>query len=143
MKVSLKLGRRLLGVFLTAYTPTFLLNIIGHYGNYFKSFFFEATVIFNLTCILVLATMFITISNDLPKTAYLKIMDYGLVFTLLLPFREVLVHTYMERLTKEDDKSKSDPVLPFLDDEENADPTLPKVFTLCVNSLTIYFWPLV
>ena len=81
VKVSLKLGRRLLGVILTA-----------------------------LTCILVLATMFISISNDLPKRAYLKIMDYWLVFNLLL--------SYMEMLTEEEDKTNSDPVLPFIEDEE-------------------------
>ena len=86
---------------------------------------------------LVLATMFISISNDLPKTAYLKMMDYWLVFTLLLPFIEVLVHTYMERLTDEDDKPKSDPVLPFIEEGEIADLTLPKVFTTYVNRFLI------
>ena len=102
VKVSLTLGRRLLGVILTAYTPTVLLNVIGHTTNYFKSFFFEAVVIINLTCMLVLATMFISIADSLPKTAYLKMMDYWLVFNLILPFVEVLLHTYMEKLTDEE-----------------------------------------
>ena len=111
VQVSITLGRRLLGVILTAYIPTILLNIIGYSTNYFKSFFFEAVVTVNLTCMLVLATMFISISNGLPKTAYLKMMDYWLVFTLLLPFNEVLLHTYMELLNDEDDnKPKVDPL---------------------------------
>ena len=105
VKVSLTLGRRLLGVILTAYTPTVLLNVIGHSTNYFKSFFFEAVVIVNLTCMLVLATMFISIADSLPKTAYLKMMDYWLVFTLFLPFVEVLLHTYMEWLTDEENRN--------------------------------------
>ena len=103
VKVSLTLGRRLLGVVLTAYTPTVLLNVIGHNANYFKSFFFEAVVTVNLTAMLVLATMFISIAESLPKTAYLKMMDYWLVFNLILPFIEVLLHTYMEKLTEEDE----------------------------------------
>ena len=107
LQVSVSLGRRLLGVILTAYTPTVLLNVIGHSTNYFKSFFFEAVVTVNLTCMLVLATMFISISNDLPKTAYLKMMDYWLVFTLLLPFVEVLIHTYKEKLEEENEKAES------------------------------------
>jgi hypothetical protein len=111
VKVSLKLGRRLLGVILTSYTPTILLNIIGHSTNYFKSFFFEAVVTVNLTCMLVLVTMFISISNELPKTAYLKMMDYWLVFNLLLPFIEVLLHTYMERLNEDEQLPASDPVI--------------------------------
>ena len=108
--VSLVLGRRLLGVIMTAYTPTLILNVIGHSANYFKSFFFEAVVTVNLTCMLVLATMFISIAESLPKTAYLKMMDYWLVFTLLLPFVEVLIHTYMEKLTEENEKLEKDPV---------------------------------
>merc|ERR1712106_1106760 len=56
----------------------------------------------SLTCMLVLATMFISIADSLPKTAYLKMMDYWLVFNLILPFVEVLIHTYMEKLTDEE-----------------------------------------
>ena len=50
VRVSITLGRRLLGVFLTTYLPTFLLLIIVHATHYFKPFFFEAIVTVNLTC---------------------------------------------------------------------------------------------
>ena len=39
--VSMTLGRRLLGTFLTIFFPTILLNVIGHATNFFKEFFFE------------------------------------------------------------------------------------------------------
>ena len=39
--VSITLGRRLLGTFLTVYFPTILLNVIGHATNFFKQFFFD------------------------------------------------------------------------------------------------------
>ena len=39
--VSITLGRRLLGTFLTIFFPTILLNVIGYSTNYFKEFFFE------------------------------------------------------------------------------------------------------
>ena len=127
VKVSLKLGRRLLGVILTAYTPTVILNIIGHSTNYFKSFFFEAVVTVNLTTMLVLATMFISIAEGLPKTAYLKMMDLWLIFNLLLPFMEILLHTYMERETDDDNSnSRVDPVVNFIEDEHDDD--LPQVY---------------
>ena len=38
--------------------------------------------------------MFINISNQLPKTSYIKMMDVWLIFNLILPFTEVLLHTY-------------------------------------------------
>ena len=63
--VSMTLGRRLLGTFLTIFFPTILLNVIGHKSCY--KFFQGVTV--NLTSMLVLTTMFINVSNNLPKTS--------------------------------------------------------------------------
>ena len=102
VQVSLTLGRRLLGTVLTVYVPTVLLNIIGHSTNYFKDFFFEAVVTINLTCMLVLVTLFISVSDSLPKTSYIKMVDFWLIFNLTLPFAEVLLHTYMESLNEDD-----------------------------------------
>ena len=79
---------------MTIYMPTILLNIIGHSTNYFKPFFFEAVVTVNLTVMLVLTTMFVGVSQSLPKTSYIKMVDVWLVFNLLIPFVEVLIHTY-------------------------------------------------
>ena len=42
--VSVTLGRRLLGTFLTIFFPTILLNVIGYSTNYFKEFFFEVQI---------------------------------------------------------------------------------------------------
>ena len=41
--ISVTLGRRLLGTFLTIFFPTILLNLIGYSTNYFKEFFFEVS----------------------------------------------------------------------------------------------------
>ena len=87
------LGRRLLGTFLTIFLPTILLNVIGHATNFFKAFFFEAVVSVNLTVMLVLTTMFINVANQLPNTSYIKMIDIWLLFNLVLPFSEVLLHT--------------------------------------------------
>ena len=42
--VSITLGRRLLGTFLTIFFPTILLNVIGYSTNHFKAFFFEVSL---------------------------------------------------------------------------------------------------
>ena len=47
----------------------------------------------NLTTLLVLTTLFISISNSLPRTAYVKLIDFWLIFCLLIPFIEVILHT--------------------------------------------------
>ena len=38
----------------------------------------------------VLATMFISVSQALPKTSYIKMVDVWLIFNLMIPFFEVL-----------------------------------------------------
>ena len=48
--------------------------------------------------------MFICVSSSLPKTSYIKMVDYWLIFTLLLPFVEVLLHTYMESLNDDEER---------------------------------------
>ena len=58
----------------------------------------------NLTSMLVLTTMFINVSNNLPKTSYMKMVDVWLLFNLLLPFIVVLIHTYMDTLRNDEDR---------------------------------------
>ena len=98
------LGRRLLGTILTVFFPTVLMNVVGHAANYFKSFFFEAVISINLTVMLVLMTMFISVSQQLPKTSYIKMIDVWLIFNLFIPFIEVLLHTYKDSLREEEDR---------------------------------------
>ena len=51
---------------------------------------------------LVLTTMFINVSNNLPKTAYVKMIDIWLLFNLFKPFVDILLQTYIETLRTED-----------------------------------------
>ena len=53
---------------------------------------------------LVLTTMFINVSNSLPKTSYMKMVDAWLLFNLLYPFIVVLIHTYMDTLRNDEDR---------------------------------------
>ena len=98
MVVELIFGRRLLSFTLTVFIPTLLLNLIGHSTNYSKPFFFEAVISLNVTVMLVLTTMFISVSNNLPKTAYIKMIDTWLIFKLFKPFTDILLQTYIESL---------------------------------------------
>ena len=57
---------------------------------------FEAIVTVNLTSLLVLVTLFISVSNSLPRTSYVKLIDVWLIFNLLVPFIDVLLHTIID-----------------------------------------------
>ena len=108
-----------MGTILTVYIPTLLLIIISHMTNYFKPFFFEAVVTVNLTVMLVLATMFISVSDNLPKTSYIKMVDVWLIFNLMIPFFEVrkskinmflilklILHMHIDNCDKYNNKDK-------------------------------------
>ena len=97
-------GRRILGTILTTYLPTIIICLVSFSTNYFKAFFFEAVVTVNLTSLLVLTTLFISVSESLPKTAYIKMMDVWLIFNLMIPFAEVILHTIIDSLRDEEDR---------------------------------------
>merc|ERR1712013_562400 len=92
VEAAIFLGRRLLSVILTVYIPTILLNIIGHITNYFKPFYFESAIGVNLTVMLVLTSMFIAVGESMPETSYIKMVEIWLIFNLLIPFLDVLLH---------------------------------------------------
>ena len=102
--VSFHLGRRLLSIILTVFVPTLILNIVGHCSNYFKEFFFEAVISVNVTAMLVLTTMFINVSNNLPKTSYIKMIDVWLLFNLVKPFNDILLTTYIDYLKDDENR---------------------------------------
>ncbi|XP_023329745.1 gamma-aminobutyric acid receptor subunit beta-like [Eurytemora carolleeae] len=98
LKVNVILGRNLLPIALNTYLPSILLITISYATVFFKPFFFEATVTVNLTTLLVLVTLFVSVSNSLPPTSYMKMVDIYLIFCLFIPFVIVLLNTIMDYL---------------------------------------------
>ena len=56
---------------------------------------FEANVTVNVTMLLVLTTLFISISDALPRTSYVKLVDIWLITNLLIPFFEIILQSLM------------------------------------------------
>ena len=94
LQVILVLKRRIINELLTSYLPSILILSIVYATNFFKPFFFESVISTNLTSQLVLTTLFISVSQSLPPTAYVKMIDLWLIFAQLIPFLEV-VHLYI------------------------------------------------
>ena len=80
---------------------------------------------------LVLTTMFINVSNSLPKTSYMKMVDAWLLFNLLYPFIVVLLHTYMDTLRSDDEMEVNHHGSVTIEDKENnyEDGKILKVFS--------------
>ena len=96
--------RRLTNEVLTSYLPTLLLIMIGYCTTYFKPFFFEAALTVNLTTMLVMTTIFISVMEKLPPTSYIRMIDIWLIFGILIPFLEVCILTFKEYFNDDDDE---------------------------------------
>ena len=68
------------------YLPTICLLIIAEITLFIDESHFDTTVMVSLTSMLVMYTLYQSISGTLPQTAYLKMIDVWLLFGLMLPF---------------------------------------------------------
>ena len=103
MVVHLK--RRIMNELLTTYLPSILLMLITYATTFFKSIYFEAALTVNLTNMLVMTTIFISVMEKLPPTSYVKMVDIWLIFGQLVPFAEVVLLTVMESLRNDENYS--------------------------------------
>ena len=87
--MTITLRRKIMSEMLTTFLPSALLMMITFATTFFKPFFFEAALSVNLTNMLVMTTIFISIMERLPLTSYTKMIDYWLIFCQLVPFVEV------------------------------------------------------
>ena len=87
--MTVVLRRKLLSELMSTYLPSLLLMMITFATTFFKPFFFEAALTVNLTNMLVMTTIFISVMEKLPLTSYPKMIDIWLIFCQLLPFSEV------------------------------------------------------
>ena len=115
--------RRIQNEVLTTYLPSSLLICITFATMHFKPFFFEAALTVNLTNMLVMTTIFISVMARLPATAYIKHIDIWLIGGQLLPFLEVVILTMKEKLRDGNTFNQSD--------GENQ--SKPKVITRSIN----------
>ena len=66
--------------------------------------FLQAIVTVNLTSLLVLTTLFISVSSSLPQTAYVKMVDVWLIFAQVVPWIEVLLHTLIDWMRTDEEE---------------------------------------
>ena len=71
---------------------------------YLKMILLKGLISTNVTVLLVITTLFISVSESLPTTAYIKMIDVWLIFNLLKPFIDIIVQTYIESLREADTK---------------------------------------
>jgi hypothetical protein len=96
VRMTVVMQRKVMNELMTTYLPSILLILITWATTFFKPYYFEAALSVNLTTMLVMTTIFISVMQMLPATAYVKMIDIWLIFGQLVPFAEVVLLTAME-----------------------------------------------
>ena len=92
--IGLKLKRIFYYHLTNTYMPTITLLIIAEITLHFDETKTELAIGLSLTIMLVMYTMYQSISGSLIQTAYLKMIDYWLLFCLLKPFVIFMIEIY-------------------------------------------------
>ena len=108
VRMTIILKRKIMNEMMTTYLPSLLLMLTTYATTFFKPYFFEAALSVNLTTMLVMTTIFMTVMQMLPATAYVKMIDIFLIFGQLYPFAEVVLLTMMEYKREGDGSGETD-----------------------------------
>ena len=93
-EISLKLifKRRLTNEAMMTFFPSMLLIAISYATSFFRlPNFFNTAITVNLTVMLTVTTLLISVVNKLALTSYVKLMEGWLIFAQLVPFIQVLI----------------------------------------------------
>ena len=95
LRLSVELDRNLGSIFLITYLPTILMNLINQAINY-SDHTYELLITVNITCMMVLASVYISVSSSLPVTAEIKYVEIWLLFNLAYPVLVILVNIVLK-----------------------------------------------
>ena len=122
VRMTIVLKRKIMNEMMVTYLPSVLLILITYSTTFFKPYFFEAALSVNLTTMLVMTTIFMTVMQMLPATAYVKMIDIFLIFGQLYPFSEVVLLTIMEYQREGDGSGEGEELEEEEDGEEGDKP---------------------
>ena len=97
LKIHITFGRNFLSIFLVTYLPTILMNIINQATNYINaSSKYDNIFTMNITCMMVLSGVYLSVSTSLPTTATIKPVEVWLLFNLAYPFLVIMVNIVLQ-----------------------------------------------
>ena len=93
---TLHLQRNLINILLVTYVPTVLMNLINQATNYISSSEkYELIITVNITCMVVLASIYLSVSSNLSATVITPV-EVWLLFSLVYPAIIILVNILIQ-----------------------------------------------
>jgi len=96
IEVEFTLQRMVMFHLVNTYMPTVCIMIIVEITLFIDESHFDSNIMVALTGMLVMYTLYQSISLTLPPTAYLKLLDIWLIFSLVMPFLIFMVEVFWE-----------------------------------------------
>ena len=83
--------------FQVTYLPTILMNMINQATNYISGEDkYSMIYTINITCMMVLASVYLSVSGSLPPTSVIKPVEVWLIYNLAYPFIIILVNVLLQ-----------------------------------------------
>lgn len=100
LRMTVHLERNLISILLVTYLPTVLINLVNQATNYIqREDNFETVITVNITCMMVLASVYLSVSSSLPPTAVIKAIEIWLLFNLTFPVMVILANIMIQVTT--------------------------------------------
>ena len=82
---------------MVTYLPTILMNIVNQATNYISGDTkYDLIYTINITCMMVLASIYLSVSASLPSTANIKPVEWWLLFNLAFPLLVIIVNVILQ-----------------------------------------------
>ena len=93
LRISVKLERSIFSIIMVTYLPTVLMNILNQATNYLSGDSkYDLVITVNITSMMVLASIYLSVSTSLPDTPNIKPVEIWLLFNLAYPFFVILIN---------------------------------------------------
>ena len=93
--------QKFLSIFMVTYLPTILMNIINQATNYLSGDSkYDLVITVNITSMMVLASIYLSVSTSLPSTPNIKPVETWLLTNLAYPFLVILVNIVLQAIVQ-------------------------------------------
>ena len=95
--LSVHIRNQVTSIFMVTYLPTILMNIINQATNYITGDSkYDLIITVNITSMMVLVSIYLSVSTSLPSTPNIKPVEVWLLFNLAYPFLVIITNVYVE-----------------------------------------------
>ena len=97
IRITVTMGKKPISIIMMTYIPVLLMNIINQATNYITGDSkYDLIITVNITSMVVLATIYMSVSISLPSTANIKPIEVWLLFNLAYPILVILANIVMK-----------------------------------------------